>query len=208
MRSVVVSIILLYSCSGLCDWKFGVGAGYSPNFIMNMSGTSQTSGTISNNDKFEINHKAAMTLELSAINMPQNDWGFIGGFSFQSEREVESIILNGIKYNVVGESAKTQSHSFYIGTAYRWNVFYIPLTLNVSKTKFTPAPTSGATATYEDGLGIYFALGWMILGDHLAIEYGARSNVGKLNLTNSSNSDYSKIDGTSASAVLSVKYFF
>ncbi|MEK2687857.1 hypothetical protein [Bdellovibrio sp. GT3] len=93
--------------------------------------------------------------------------------------------------------------NFYAGTAYRWEIFYIPLALNYNIVYFQPAPLTFGSIEAKNGIGAHLGVGWFI-NDHFALEFIGRSAMTELNLTNSTGT--SKNKGTIASTSLLLRY--
>ena len=107
------------SSSSGSNWKFGIGAGDSPVFLATLKGTQTDSGGTTDTE-----------FSIHAWHVPQNSWAFISGFQYSGERELKKATINGMTATSINSPAKYQVHNLYVGTAYRWESFYIPLALN------------------------------------------------------------------------------
>ncbi|UYL09813.1 hypothetical protein B9G69_004390 [Bdellovibrio sp. SKB1291214] len=135
------------------DWKFGVGAGYSPNFLVNLRNKeTPTSGTMTEKT-YDMEYAGAAGFSIHYWYVPQDSWAFISGFDYGAERELKKITLNGISTTNISNPSKYQQHNLYIGTAYRWTSFYIPIALNYGIISFTPASTFLGSYEAKSGLG-------------------------------------------------------
>jgi hypothetical protein len=209
MRLFLAIFIGLISCSAWAesessgsDWKIGLGAGYSPNHIVTLKGTATSSSTTMDVD-YNLEFKGAGEASIHIWYAPKNSWAFISGFFYGAEREFSKGTINGMTVTPSTPLAKYQTHFAYLGTAYRWDSFYIPLAVTYGITKFTPSDDS--VVETKNGAGALIGLGWFI-GDHFAIEYIGRSSTTEMKSTSSTVS----FEGTGmiASAALTLKFFY
>jgi hypothetical protein len=203
--SVVLLGASLFSSSALAAsdsaWKFGVGAGYSPNFLLSLKSTSSTTGTTAD---FDAEYSGAAGFSVHAWYVPRNAWAFISGYEYGGERDITKQKVNGVSQTITSVS-KYQMNNLYVGTAYRWDSFYLPLALNYGFVNFTKAPASTAEYETKDGIGMMLGVGWFI-GDSFVIEYVGRSSTTELNSKQGSTTISST--GTVASAMLTLKYMY
>lgn len=194
-----------FSAGGGGDWKFGIGLGTSLNYLVALSGTGVSAGTpYFTTQTFQ--HEAATSIALDFRSLNRNSWGMIGGLEYETARALTKFTANGLNGTVTSANAfKFQTHFIHFGTAYRWDIFYIPLGLAYGLTKFTPATGATYTGTAENGMGAYIGMGWYV-NDNFVIEYVSRSATTTLKLV--AGADNETTTGTIGSALLGVKYFF
>jgi len=209
MRLFLMIIVSLLSCSAMADgessgsdWKFGLGAGYSPNHIVTLKGT-LTSGSTTTDADLSLEYKPAGEASVHIWYAPKNSWAFISGFFYGAEREFSKGTINGQQMTPTSPASKYQTHFAYLGTAYRWNSFYLPLALTYGITTFTPANDS--EVEFKGGPGAMLGLGWFI-GEHIAIEYVGRSATTELKTTTGTTNF--ETTGIIASAALTLKFFY
>lgn len=186
-------------------WQFGIGVGYSLNYLVTLSGTGVSSGVpYSQSYLFEFTPATSIQFDFRKLN--KNSWGMVGGFEYEAAREMSKLVSNGTSIPVTGSgNAKFQTHFLHYGAAYRWDIFYIPIQLAYGLTKFTPAVGSTVASSADNGIGAYFGFGWYI-EDDLTIEYVSRSATTTLKF--SAGSDNETTSGVLGSAVLGIKHFF
>lgn len=195
-------VMLGFIPNASADWNFGISVGYSPNYMVNQTGTGTSSGVFSA-VKYDLNYDSTVEFGVDIWNTPKHSWGFISGFQYSGERKLKSGTINGSVVSATSDTSKYQTHFVYAGTAYRWESFYIPLAVTYGITKFTPA--TPVNNEFKSGPGVLLGIGW-IIADRFVIEYLGRSAMTELNVT--SGSDYMKTTGTVSSAVLNLKYLF
>jgi hypothetical protein len=210
MRLFLVAFVSLLSCSVMAegessgsDWKFGLGAGYSPNHIATIKGTVSSSGGTTSNVDLVLEYRTAGEASVHLWYAPKDSWGFISGFIYGAERAFNKGTINGIQMSPTSTVSKYQTHYAYLGTAYRWSSFYLPFAITYGITKFTPADDS--VVETKNGAGAMLGLGWFI-GEHVAIEYVGRSSTTELKSTSSGGSF--ETTGMIASAALTLKFFY
>ena len=203
MKLIFSFLVLMFSqiCFSANDWKFGIGVGYSPNYLVSLSGSGIASGT-PYSATYSLQYAATTSLELDFRKLNKNSWGWVSGFEYEPERALT--VINGISAGSSSVS-KYQTTFLHIGAAYRWDIFYIPFGLAYGLTKFTPAPSFSGTGTAENGVGAFFGFGWY-LGEDFAIEYVSRSATTSLKMVSGANSE--NTSGVLGSALLNLKYFF
>lgn len=201
----VVSVLfgILLSSFAKADWKVGLQVGYSPNYLVSLSGTS-FSGGIPYAISYNLEYEAAAEFGINLWKTKPHSWGFISGFQFGAERKLQKGSINGISISASSDTSKYQTHFLYAGTLYRWESFYIPLAITYGITKFTAA-TTVESLEVKNGVGALLGLGWFFT-DSLAIEYIGRSASTELNMSNGT--DQSNTNGMISSALLNLKYFF
>lgn len=197
-----VLITLGFATTASADWKFGLSLGYSPNYLLNLNGAGVSSGT-PYGINYILQYQSAMEVGFDIWNTSQNSWGFISGFQYSGDRKLESGTVNGLPVSTASGVSKYQTHFLYVGGAYRWESFYIPLGLTYGLTKMTPA--SEMNIEVKNGVGALFGIGWFI-GDHFVIEYIGRSATTELRIVEGADSENNI--GTIGSALLNIKYFF
>lgn len=135
---IIAAISLFIQTPALANWKVGVNAGYSPNYLVTLKGDGVSSGH-AYSVNYELEYAGAADFGLEIWNTPKDSWGFISGFQYGGERELKSGTVNGFSLNVGGASSlsKYRTHFIYLGTAYRWSSFYIPVAISYGFTKFT-----------------------------------------------------------------------
>ncbi|WP_413575487.1 hypothetical protein ACLVWU_14200 [Bdellovibrio sp. HCB290] len=186
------------------DWRFGVGLGYSPQLQVKLEGTdteTSTGNTYHNN--VELDYKGSASFSLTAWRTPQNSWGFVSGYEYTGQRDFKMATINGISSTTALAGSKYQAQNLYVGTAYRWEVFFIPLALNYSFVFFQPPPLSFGTVEVKNGIGAHLGVGWFI-GENFVIEILGRSALTELNMSSSSGT--SKNEGTIASSSLLLSF--
>ena len=189
------------------DWKFGLGLGVSPNYLVSLSGGGVISG-VPYTTTYNFENASATSIALDFRKLNRNGWGLVTGFEYETERSVTKVIINNVNYAITSANTfKYQTNFLHFGAAYRWDIFYIPVGLTYGLTKFTPVPgASGASGgTAENGMGLYFGFGWYI-NDSFTIEYVSRSASTSLKFVAGANNETTT--GTIGSALLGVKYFF
>ncbi|WP_413943215.1 hypothetical protein [Bdellovibrio sp. HCB-162] len=202
----IISFLFLFvgtSSAAFADWQFGLSVGYSPNYQVKMTGHGTSSGTPYFND-YNLEYDSSGEFGVDAWNTPQNAWGFISGVQIGSERKFKSGTINGLSIPTSVATPKYQTNFFYIGTAYRWENFYIPLAIVYGITKYTSASPMDSI-DIKNGIGAHLGVGW-IIHDHFVIEYIGRAVTTELDLKSGSTSE--KTTGTIGSAVLNFKYLF
>lgn len=204
MKNIIalLAIVLSFSATASAEWNFGFSLGYSPNYMVNLTGPGTVSGTFSFTT-FNLNYDSTVEFGIDAWNTPKNEWGFISGFQYGGERNLKSGTYNGASIQTSSNVSKYQTHFLYAGTAHRWESFYIPLALTYGITKFTPA--TPMDVQIKNGVGVLLGIGW-IIGDHFIIEYIGRAVTTELSAR--SGLDSQKTTGTISSAVLNFKYLF
>lgn len=186
------------------NWKFGLGLGYSPVYLVNLSGSGSLTGA-PYSVSYDFQYQYSTSIQLDYWNLSRNNFGFISGFQYEPQRTIYTGKLNGINVNVANVTfAKFQTNFLYIGAAYRWNIFYIPVGLTYGMHTVAPASNIGTTTT-ENGFGYMLGLGWFVK-DNFVIEYSARTAAIKMSYVNGT--DFENVSGTVAASVLSFKYFF
>lgn len=85
------------------DWKFGLGAGYSPSYMANLKGNGTSSGTPTSLT-YDLNYANAAELGFSAWYIPQDAWAFLSGFQYGFERELKSGTVNGMSASTASSS--------------------------------------------------------------------------------------------------------
>ncbi|MDG0816162.1 hypothetical protein [Bdellovibrio svalbardensis] len=201
------SIIILLQCQAVADWKFGVSAGASPNYLVSLKGNGVSSGA-AYSIEYELKYGSGADFGVDLWNTPQDSWGFISGLQYGADRELKSGTANGVVLNVGTSVSKYQTHYVYLGTAYRWSSFYIPLAVSYGFTHFTPAPSSlnaGQIIITENGPGVQLGVGWFI-GEHIVIEYVGRAVTTAMNVT--AGADSEKTKGMISSALLNLKLLY
>lgn len=172
------------------SWRFAVGLG-----LMLGGGTGTfkdakyTSATDNVSFEAELEYSKIGSLSLEGRYMPQDSWGFMGGFNLEPERKFESGTFKSggsqASFNGSGDVSKVQFQTVFANAVYRWNIFYLPFGLNISSAKFTAAPGSNSTVTASGIMGAQLGVGWMIT-DSFAIELYSWVNSMKLKTTNGS----------------------
>lgn len=205
MKTIFGFIAILFGLNSpaLAEVRVGLNIGYSPSYLVSLSGTGTSSGTPYVTD-YALFYSNVVEFGLDIWSSQKNSWGFMSGFQYGGERRLTSGIINGISVVASGNTTKYQTHFVYGGGLYRWDSFYLPLGLTYGITKFT---SSSATVTAEakNGVGLHFGIGWFF-GDNFVIEYIGRSATTELKLT--SGSDSETATGVIGSAALNLKYFF
>ncbi|WP_374074852.1 hypothetical protein [Bdellovibrio bacteriovorus] len=199
----LITVILGSSTSALAAWQFGFSGGFSPNYQVKMDGKGTNSGTPYTTD-YKLEYESSFEFGIDIWNTPENSLGFISGLQFGTERKLKSGTINGFPISTSSNISKYQTDFLYIGVAYRWESFYIPLALTYGMSKFTAA-TPMDSIELKNGFGAHFGIGWFI-GDHFVIEYIGRAVTTELNVTSGSASE--KNTGTIATALLNFKYLF
>ena len=187
------------------NWKFGVGLGYSPNYMVDLQGSGTLAG-VPYTIKYELEYKSATSIQLDYWNLSNNSFGFVSGFQFDTQRTISKAKVDGINVNISNPAtyAKFQTHFLYLGAAYRWNIFYIPFGITYGLHTLVPAASPGSTTT-EKGNGYTLGLGWF-LKDDLVIEYASRTAAIEIRYANGA--DFENVSGTVAISILNLKYFF
>lgn len=194
-------------------WKFAIGLGY---MVSTSDGSFDdvtyidTSVPISILGTSDLGYSATHSIILEGRKLPSNDWGFAGGLSYEGEREFDSGVLSGDGITVIltggSDPSKIQTTTLYGSAVYRWNMFYLPLGLNYSLAKFTPA--AGFTGSYDvgGGLGAQLGAGWLV-SNQFAAELHSWVTALKLKSVDGTETlDYGT--GHFRSLVFSMKYVF
>ncbi|WP_413290750.1 hypothetical protein [Bdellovibrio sp. HCB337] len=202
--TALCAFILAYTGTANASLKIGLSVGYSPNYMVNLSGGGTSSGT-PYNATYALNYNSTTEFGIDVWSVQPNSWGFISGYQNSGARKFYSGTANGFPIPSSSDTSTYQTHFLYGGTAYRWESFYIPLALTYGMTKFTEATSSTSTATTKNGVGAHLGMGWFF-NENFVIEYIGRSATTELKATGSSGSETTT--GTVASALLSLKYFF
>lgn len=204
MKSLFTVLFFIATTTSVAqaNWSVGITAGFSPNYMVGLTGTGTSSGT-PYSVNYSMNYASSMEFGADFWNTPPNSWGFISGIQIGSERSLTSGSVNGIPITTTGTVSKYQTSFLYAGTAYRWSSFYIPLGLTYGMTTFTPATPMNFEV--KSGMGAILGLGWFF-NENFVLEYIGRSATTELRAT--SGSDSETTTGVLASALLSLKYFF
>lgn len=206
MKKIISALLVLLPLNILAaddgKWSFGLSIGYSPNYLVTMESTQ--AGTT---EKYEMEYASSTEFGATLWRMPKNDWAFMAAADIGKERKLEKLIDNGITYTpTAGQAVPTfQTHFIRVGTAYRWETFYIPFGLSYGITKMT-IPTSG-TLDVKGGIGGFFGLGWNI-NDTVVIEYIGRSALMEYTFKPASGGPTETGKGVIGSALLNLKVMF
>jgi hypothetical protein len=156
--------------------KFVVGAAFSGR--TSSSGTGGTATGLIGTFTSELEYKEGFSVSLEMRDSPSNSWGYGIGIIYDSTRELDSATFSSGGTTLVltstGGASKIGSTSFEVNAIYRWNEFYIPLGLNYTSIRFTPA--TGYTGGYdvEGGFGAQLGFG-VHLRDDISLEMMSRA---------------------------------
>ncbi len=203
--AVLILFASLVARAESSDWKFGVGGGYSPNFLVNLKNQETPTSGSTTEKTYDMEYSGAAGFSLHIWYAPKNSWGVISGLEYGGERELKKLTYNGMSTTNISSPSKYQQHNIYLGTEYRWDSFYIPFSLIYSTVNFKPSSTFLGSYEAKGGMGVMFGVGWFI-GEHFVIEYVGRSSTTELNTTSSSGT--TKGTGTIASAMLTLKLMY
>lgn len=189
-------------------WKYGVGLSLSLRSKFISLNTSRTGVTGELNS--ELDFENSLSLELEARNVKKHDWGFQGGMTLDRERKLEGgkITATGVTVSVTStsEPAKLQTNVFYGNAVYRWEDFYLPFGLNLSRVNYTPSPTANEIAEASGGWGFQAGAGYYF-DEHLVVEGMVRSIGLKLKSTrDGATTDFG--NSTLSTIMLTGKYLF
>lgn len=193
--------ILFFNNSSFADFHFGLMVGYSPLYLVDLSGGG-ASGSSTYLVKYELEYKGSPEAGIDIWNLNKHSWGFISGAQVSQEREMNSGKINGLTVNTASPTAKFQTSFVYLGTAYKWESFYIPLALTYGISKVQPV---SGNADVKTGVGALLGFGYFFT-DSFAIEYIGRSAVMDLNMSNGTT--HENTNGTVSAPLLNLKYFF
>ncbi|AZZ35946.1 hypothetical protein CIK05_03770 [Bdellovibrio sp. qaytius] len=179
--------------------------GYSPLYLVILSGTGVNTGT-PYTTKYELIYGGSAEAGLDLWNVNQHSWGFISGVQISQERKMFSGKVNGQDVNTTTPTAKFQTSFIYLGAAYKWESFYVPLAITYGISKIEPAAgATGTTTEIKTGAGALLGFGYFF-SDSFAIEYIGRSATMKLKFTNGA--DHEENEGAISAPLLNLKYFF
>ncbi|WP_410468739.1 hypothetical protein [Bdellovibrio bacteriovorus] len=201
----IAFILLAMACASpvMADWRVGLQIGYSPNYLVKLSGTG-VSGGMPYSANYDLEYQSAVELGINLWDTSPHAWGVISGFHYGAERSVSKATINGTSVPVSSDASKYQTHFLYVGAHYRWESFYIPIAITYGITKFTTA-MGAQSLEVKNGIGALLGLGWFFT-DNFAIEYIGRSAGTELNVSTASSKETSK--GMISSALLNLKLFF
>lgn len=198
-----VLLAILGSSPAMADWRVGLQIGYSPNYLVDLSGTG-VSGGMPYAANYDLEYEGSVEFGINLWNSNPHSWGVISGFHYGAERSVSKASVNGTSVPVSSNASKYQTHFLYVGAHYRWESLYIPIAITYGMTKFTT--TMGAQSLeVKNGIGALIGLGWFFT-DNFAIEYIGRSAGTELNVSTTSSQEKSK--GMISSSLLNLKIFF
>lgn len=163
-------------------------------FVMGLAFSGRTSssgsgGTVSGYyDRFttDFEYKEGLSISLEVRDTPMNSWGYGIGFTYDAEREFDSGSISSggttVNFTAAAGTSKISSNSLELNTIYRWTSFYIPLGLNYTAIRFTPA------AGYTGGYNVYGGLGAQLgfgvhINDAVSVEMISRASGYSLKLT-------------------------
>lgn len=154
----------------------------------------------------ELEFETGMAIGYEYRETKQHDWGFGIGILHHTKRDVDKLEQAGVTYTVEDPASISVTRIF--GNAiYRWESFYIPFGMNLASNNFKQSSSATGSTDSKLGLGFNFAIGWY-LNEKFNIEYGAYSNIWKLEGTasNGNKTDYG--DGTLSYSTLKLMYRF
>lgn len=193
------------------SWRFSVGLGLNigGKFESDLVFRDSSSGSQVAKGKVDFDIDPAVSLDISAQYMPQNSWGFIGGFTYDSERETTGgeIIINGQRVIIAedGDNDKIQARVFHASAVYRWESLYLPFGLNYAAYTFK---SSDVPTSISGGLGAQLGLGYVV-NDNFSIEGMIRATSFELSYTDTDeNLDVTFEDGFFSSFLIMGKYIF
>lgn len=208
MSKIILSLFFLFlTCTTYAKdtWQLGLALGYSPVYMVNLSGSGIVSGS-RYNINYTLLYEAVPSLQLDFRKLGKNGWGLLMGLEYEPARKMTQGIANGLNMTLSSSTtSKYQTNFFHFGTAYRWDIFYLPIGITYGMTTFWSAPASTANVSITNGFGAIIGMGWYV-NDNFAIEYVSRSAATTLNFTEGADSELTS--GTLAASVLALKYFF
>lgn len=168
--------------------KFALGLAFSGRTAS--SGTGGTATGYAGTFTTEFEYKEGLSVSLEIRDTPLNSWGYGIGLTYDSTREFDSgsISSGGTTISLTGTGGASQisSNSIEMNAIYRWTAFYIPLGLNYTAMRFTPAPGYTGGFNIYGGLGAQLGLGVHIT-DAVSIEMISRASGYSLKLTQGGN---------------------
>lgn len=204
MKKIILTFmcVLFFNISSFADFRFGLMLGYSPIYTVDLSGGGVSGGTpyVRN---YDLIYKGSPEIGFEVWNLNKNSWGFISGVQISQVREMSEGKINGLNVAPTSTTTKFQTSFAYIGGAYKWESFYIPLALTIGVSTVKPPP--GTTADVKTGPGALLGFGYFF-SDSVAIEYIGRSALMELKLTNGNTTETT--NGAVGSALLNLKFFF
>lgn len=212
MKLVLLLLLLIHFSSSAfaltsrhSEWMPGIGVGFSPNYLVGLTGSGFSSGTPYTTN-YAMEYEQGMSAQFDFRKMSPDAWGLMMGFHFESERSLRKMTLNGLSATPSGKTSTYQTHFIFLAGAYRWDSFFIPIGLTYGITHFKPSTTTpGTEVNTQNGVGSIIGVGWYVDKD-FTIEYVGRSALTTLDIK--SGSDFESNSGVVATALLSMKYFF
>lgn len=162
-------------------WRIALGLGLSLGSTLKFDDVRSGSST----GKVEIRYKEGLTGIVEARYLKSNSWGFIGGVSSDSEREVDRMTIEsgGTSITIAAGSgpSKLQTSHIFANASYVWEAFYLGFGLNYSFVKFTPATGYAARIEDEGGVGAQLGVG-INIHPNIALEAWSRATAVKLKI--------------------------
>lgn len=184
-------------------WRFGIGGSVS--LVSKLKFNDVVISGYSGKYDVDFDFKNGFSLELDARTMNPQSWGFMGGLSYDSEREVSSLTVtdgSGLSSSGSISGMKIQTTVIYGNAVYRWNEFYLPFGLNLSKVNATTAASNSTSG----GLGLQLGVGYYI-NENFVIEALSRATAVKLK-TSSASTDVDFGTGYMSNLMITGKYIF
>jgi transcriptional regulator with XRE-family HTH domain len=156
--------------------RFSLGAYYSLGSTLNMSNIVVTQGSASGTVNGNFGTGTAFGLSAEMDDFKENSIGWLGGFSYEFNRSVNSFTASGAGGTATATFPTPPSVSFFIlyaGAEYKWTNLYIPFGINFNIPNFQvngSTPGTTASTNFNGGLGAQVGLGYM-LSDNFSAEF-------------------------------------
>jgi hypothetical protein len=150
------------------EWRWAVGGGLGLDSKARFDEVKQTGSVFKLTADMTLG--GALNLLAEARYMREDDWGFMGGISFDTERKVSKITVGGIESD---GDFKLQITTLYANAVYQWTHWYLPFGMNFSSMK---ASGFDGDLDFTPGIGFQIGVGY-IFNDNWSIEGLSRSHV-------------------------------
>lgn len=200
MKKIILSFVsvVLLSLNSFADLRMGLMLGISPLYMAKLDGT----GLAPNN--YELIYGSSAEFGIDIWNVNKQSWGLITGLQISGKRELTEGEVNGVKIDTTTPSDKIGTSFAYVGGAYLWQQFYIPVGMTYGMTKYETVDAA-TTADVKSGIGFLFGFGYFIT-ENFAIEYIGRSALTTVTFKTGSTSE--EVKGVISAPLLNIKYFF
>lgn len=146
--------------------KYSASAFYSLGNNINTNNLSVVTGGNLYSGNLTFNTANAFGLSLEATNSSENNWGWLGGISYEFARNFTSAsgTVSGSAGSVSVSAIYTSSPStafliFYGGSIYRWTDLYSIFCINFNIPYFQPGAGAAATYNFSGSIGAYVGVG-------------------------------------------------